>query len=144
MGRKQRRSFALVSHEKLEEAPHLKTYPHLDDLRDEPQHQVRLRFHQVPRPDVDNRATDRLGGIDAQRLVLVLLPRVQLLLDIQHAFVDRALDRDVDQLAQQETVLDGFPKLVGGGVEREAVADDGVILEPQVDMVRVGLLLRVL
>jgi hypothetical protein len=49
--------------------------------------------------DVDDGAADRLGRVEAERVVLILLPQIEHLLSVDGALVDGARYGQVDELA---------------------------------------------
>jgi len=49
--------------------------------------------------DVDDSAADRLGGVEAKRVVLVLLPQIEHPLGVDGSLVDGARYSQVDEFA---------------------------------------------
>lgn len=69
---------------------------------------------EVLRADVHDSAADGLGRIEAEGVVLVLLPQVEQLLGVDGALVDRPRHGQVDELAESKS---------RGGKEKERKSD---------------------
>ena len=70
----------------------------LDDLPHQAEDQVLTPLNQILRANVDDAASNRLGGINDDIVVFRLLERIELAL-VQHALVNRVRHRVVNQLA---------------------------------------------
>lgn len=76
----------------------------LDDLPDETQNQVLASIHDILGSNVDDTASDSLGRIDGNVVVLDDLEVGELVLDVQDTLIDGVWHRVVDELAQKETI----------------------------------------
>ncbi|KAI3476329.1 hypothetical protein L1887_62093 [Cichorium endivia] len=108
-----------------------------DDLPYEAEDEVLLAVDDVLRADVDDGASDGLGGGDDDVVVLGHLEcvgRLAGLAKVEDALVDRVWDRVVDELAEDEAVAALVEELEGVGGDGEACADVGVAGEVGVDV----------
>jgi hypothetical protein len=80
-----------------------------DDLPDETEDQVSLSIDKILSPDVDDVATDTLGGVDAKGLVLDNTESVKVLL-VNHAFINSVWNSIIDKFAKNETILNSGEK----------------------------------
>lgn len=76
----------------------------LDDLPDETQNQVLASIHDILRSNVDDTASDSLGRVDGDVVVLDDLEVGELVLDVQDTLIDGVWHRVVDELAQKKTI----------------------------------------
>jgi hypothetical protein len=111
-----------------------------DDLPYQTQDQMLSNLDNVSTANVDNGATDTLGRLNDNVVVLCKVEVVQLL-DlparlIQHTLVNGVWDTVIDELGQNETVLALIEHLKGVGGEWQAVANIGVASKDGIDMAR--------
>lgn len=76
----------------------------LDDLPDEAQNQVLASIHDILGSNVDDTASDSLGRVDGDVVVLDDLEVGELVLDVQDTLIDGVGHRVVDEFAQKETI----------------------------------------
>lgn len=77
----------------------------LDNLPDETEDEMLTTFHNVVGPDVDDGATNGLGRVDDDVVVLNHLELIHLLARIEDTFVNCVWDCVINELAEDETVL---------------------------------------
>lgn len=79
----------------------------LDDLPDETQNQMLASIHDILGSNVDDAASDSLGRVNGDVVVLNDLEVGQLVLDVQDTLIDSIWHRVVDELAKKKTICLG-------------------------------------
>lgn len=76
----------------------------LDDLPNETQNQMLASIHDILGSNVDDTASDSLGRVNGDVVVLNNLEVGELVLDVQDTLIDGVWHRVVDELAQKKTI----------------------------------------
>jgi len=113
-----------------------------DDLPNETKYQVRATLIDIGRANVHYRATDGLGRVDAQIVVLGLLVDV-LGLHVDDTLIDGVGNGIVDELAEQHSVRTRSEQRVVVRVNGQTTLQRGILAEHLVDVLDEGLLFLV-
>jgi hypothetical protein len=77
-------------------------------LPDEPKSKMHLSFDQIVGTNVNNIATNSLGGVNAQVLVFCDLEVVEFSTLVKSSLIDCARNSNVDQLAHQQSIANSL------------------------------------
>jgi len=114
-----------------------------DDLPDETEDQVSLSINKILSTDVDDIATNTLGGVDAKGLVFANTESVKVLL-VNHTFVNGVWNGIIDEFAKNETILNSTEKAHILSIDRKmGLANVSILLKGIVDVISKGDLLFV-
>ena len=86
--------------------------------------------------DVHDLASNTLGSVDDQVLVLVHLVHVERLSHVQRALIDRVRHGLVDKLAEKDAIAHRAEESISSNIQRETVLEPLISAQGAVDVVR--------